>query len=409
MHGVKREILPNLQILLTLFPCVAVLGARQVGKSTLLKQALPNAPYFDLEKQSDYDLIERDPEFFLSENPCPLVIDEAQHLPDLFKALRVRIDQNRKQNGQYLISGSSSPDLLKQASESLAGRIAIIELGTFSWEECQNIPASDFFTMITQENWDALKTLPVKFTHDQLYKFCLLGGYPDPYLNHTNPLYYDIWMSNYFKTYIDRDIRSLFPHLNLQTFQRLIKMLAFSSGQLINVSNLAQSLDISQPTAKNYIDIANGTFFWRTLHSFQSNHAKQLIKMPKGHIRDTGLLTYLLNIRSVDDLKSHPSLGKIWETFIIEQIIKGLSTTLIPFKTYHYRTRNQAEIDLIIEGPFGLIPVEIKVGKRSRHQDLQAIKSFVETYNSPVGLIINLGENATYLAPKILQLPATLL
>lgn len=409
MHDIRRHISHRIQKLLTQFPAVAILGARQVGKSTLLKQLLPHATYIDLEKESQFNRLNEDPEFFLKETTRPVIFDEAQLLPKLFNALRVKIDDNRKENGQFLLSGSSSPTLLKNISESLAGRIAILELGTFSWDECLNTTLSNFFKQLVSGDIESMTQLPYRFTNKELLNVCLYGGYPEPFLQHTDTDYYDTWMSNYFKTYIERDVRSLFPGINNHTFQKMIRMLAFNSGNLLNISNIAQSLDISQPTAKHYIDIAHGTFIWRTLPSFETNKPKQLIKMPKGHIRDTGLLNYLLNISSTDTLKLHPQFGKIWEISVIEHLIKGLTATATDIKFHHFRTRNHAEIDLIIEGRFGLIPIEIKAGSRIHHTNLQCLKQFTQTYNSSVGILINQSEKIEWLSPKILQVPASFL
>ncbi len=306
MTGVKRNLYESIRYMLSHFPCVAIIGARQVGKSTLMRQLLPHASFFDLERESDFARIHRDTEFFLRDNPTPLCIDEAQLCPQLFEAMRVKIDENRKQPGQYLLSGSSSPELLNNISESLAGRVAIVELGTFTIAESalQSVPS--FYSHLQSGDFTGIDKLQNHITKDQLYEALLYGGYPEPFLKRSEKQFYDLWMENYFRTYIDRDIRRLFPQLNMDAYKRFIRMLAFASGDLINISNFAMSLDVSQPTAKSYFDIAEGTFLWRRIPSFQDNQMKSLIKMPKGHLRDTGLIHYLLNINNIEQLKSHP-------------------------------------------------------------------------------------------------------
>jgi predicted AAA+ superfamily ATPase len=388
------------------FPCVAIIGARQVGKSTLMHQIFPDAPFFDLEKESDFSRISHDPEFFLQDNPMPLCIDEAQLCPQLFESMRVKIDENRKQAGQYLISGSSSPELINNISESLAGRVAIIELGSFTTAECVNQGVPEFYAHLQSGDFTQIDKIKSHITKNQVYETLLYGGYPEPFLKRSEKQFYDLWMENYFRTYIDRDIRRLFPKLNMDAYKRFIKMLAFSSGNLINASNFAMSLDVSQPTAKSYFDIAEGTFLWRKIPSFQNNQMKSLIKMPKGHLRDSGLINYLLNINNLDQLKSHPQYGKIWEVFIIEQILKNCDAVMMRRQAYFYRTRGQAEIDLILETPIGLIPIEIKSGINIQERQLQTLKMFIEEHHCPIGIVINNGENVVFLSKKIIQIPA---
>jgi predicted AAA+ superfamily ATPase len=406
MANRKRNIYKSIGYMMDHFPCVAIIGARQVGKSTLMHQLLPGAPFFDLEKESDFARISRDTEFFLQDNPTPLCIDEAQLCPQLFESMRVKIDANRKQAGQYLISGSSSPELMSNISESLAGRVAIVELGSFTTAECANQGVPEFYAHLQSGNFTQIDKIKSNITKQQVYETLLYGGYPEPFLKHAEKQFYNLWMENYFRTYIDRDIRRLFPQLNMDAYKRFIKMLAFSSGDLINISNFAMSLDVSQPTAKSYFEIAAGTFLWRKIPSFQNNQMKSLIKMPKGHLRDSGLINYLLNINNLEQLKSHPQYGKIWEVFIIEQILKNCDALMIRRQAYFYRTRGQAEIDLILETPSGLIPIEIKSGINIQERQLQTLKNFIKEYHCPIGIVINNAENVVFLSENIIQIPA---
>lgn len=409
MSHFDRSYLIGVEKLMTMFPVVSVLGARQVGKSTLLHQLLPGSPYFDLERHADFERISSDPDFFLDSQPTPIVIDAAQLCPGLFQALRVKVDQARQQNGRYLISGSSSPELLKNVSESLAGRVAIMELSPFLLEESWKKKPSDFYQLISTQQFSSLDILETRYTKTQLYTSCLYGGYPDHFLNRENQLFTGQWMENYFQTYIARDIRRLFPGIASQTFRRFVKMMAFASGQIINFSNFARSLDVSQPTVKSYFSIAEGTFLWRMLPSFNINYVKRIVKMPRGHIRDTGLITSLLNIHSIDALVSHPDFGRIWESFIIEQLIQGFKKDLIPINTSYYRTHDGREIDLILEGPFGIIPIEIKAGSTVRSSSLYAIKAFIETHSCPIGIVINQSGEVSMLSARLIQIPASYL
>lgn len=407
MHEIKRTPIHTIRHLLKNFPCVAIIGARQVGKTTFVKQVLPSSPIYDLEKRSDYERIKHDPDFFLSQQKTPIIIDESQVLPELFPAIRVAIDNDRKHNGRYLLTGSSSPVLINKITESLAGRIAIFELGGFSLEEQWEVNLSPLYEHINNRDFSKLEKLNSRFSNDQLFTSCFLGTYPEPFLKYRKDRTgFSIWMENYFQTYIKRDVRGLFPGLNINTYQRFISMLSSSSGQMLNFSEFARSLDVSQPTAKLYFDIAHGTFIWRMLQSYQKNVKKRVTKMPKGQMRDTGLLNYLLSIPSVDAFYSHPLVGRIWETFIIEQIIKGFTNLSIPFHLYYYRTSNKAEIDLVLEGDFGLIPIEIKLGTICSNKNLYALKSFIKDYDAKIGLVINNSSETAWLSKNILQIPA---
>jgi len=407
MHDIKRSAVSAVSYLLKHFPCVVVLGARQVGKTTLLKQVLPNKPFFDLESRTDCERIQRDPEFFLSQQEGPTVIDEAQTLPALFSALRVAIDRHRDKKGLYLLSGSSSPDLLKHITESLAGRAAIFELSGFGLEEAWKLPVNPLYDLLAKKNAGGILALKPRLDNNRILESCLFGSYPEPFLTQrkdTKAFY--LWMENYFTSYIRRDIRNLFPGLNIENYQKFVAMLAGASGQLLNASDFARSLDISQPTVKSYFQIAHGTFVWRLLPSFHKNISKRVIKMPKGHMRDTGLLNHILHIGAAQQLQSHPAYGRIWETFIIEELLKGFGNALLPVAPFFYRTTNNAEIDLILEGDFGLLPIEIKAGSLTASRNLIALEQFIHEQKLPFGLVINNSLQPAWLTPKILQIPA---
>lgn len=409
MHTKYRDIQSQILRLLENFPAVVVLGARQAGKSTLLKALLPKAHYFDLERSSDYQRISDDPELVFKElrpeKPgCAVIFDEAQLVPSLFNALRVEIDQHRDQNGRFLLSGSSSPQLLNHVTETLAGRCAIVELGTFSWNEGVGKTASEFYTSLS--SLATLKDLPVLHNQSELLSYCIAGGYPEPFIRRDNDFFYEQWMNSYIQSYIDRDIRRLFPTLNFDAYRRFVKMLCFASGEIINLSNFSRSLGVSQPTVKKYVEIMEGTFMWRVLKSYEKNQGKSIVKMSRGHIRDTGLLCYLLNIHKIDDLKSHPNYGRIWESFVTEQILKGLQNHLITHQYYYYRTRSQAEIDLIIEGRFGTIPIEIKASYSTPKKQLRTLNEFVISNNCPFGVLVNNGDDIFMLSDNIIQIPA---
>jgi len=406
MSYVNRSITPSIHYLLNNFPAVAVLGARQVGKSTLLRHIFPQAVFFDLEHDADFQRINDDPALLLQEVNRPVVFDEAQLSPGLFRALRVAIDQNRQKTGQFLLSGSSSPVLLQQISETLAGRIAIVELDPFSWHEIMGDNTQDNFFVSALKTPEKLMQLKPRISKRELLNLCLYGGYPEPVLKREDKKFFRLWMENYLKTYVERDIRTLFPQLNINAYKRFVQMLAFASGDLINASKFARSLDVSQPTIKHYLEIIEGTFLWRRIPSYQKNTRKRLVKMPKGHLRDTGIINYFLRLHNENDMKAHPQFGQIWEVFISEQIIRHFKNNLESIEYYYYRTQNQAEVDLVLETAFGLIPIEIKSGSVTSKRQIRSLEQFIAEHNCQYGLVINNGDEIYKLSDKVYQLPA---
>jgi predicted AAA+ superfamily ATPase len=409
MSAINRDIALSVEYLLEHFPAVLVLGARQIGKTTLLTQLRPNAPFFDLESPSDLEKIEDDPEFLLAQYTDTVVIDEAQSLPSLFPVLRVLIDKRRSRTGQFLLSGSSSPLLIENITETLAGRVAIVELGGFSLQESWQLTDSPFYSWVRGGSYNALPDFVPRTSQDQLWQSCIYGQYPEPFLKRKETRFHTLWMENYFATYVRRDISTLFSGLNLNAYQRFIRMLAHSTGTIINASEFARSLSVSQPTVRSYLDIIAGTFLWRNLESYQKNIQRRVSKMPKGHLKDSGLLCHLLGIRDTETLLSHPGVGRIWEGFIIEELIKEFEARLIKVSTYYYRTHNQAEIDLILEGEFGTLPIEIKLGRKTDRRQIATLKAFISEQKLPLGLVINNAEHIEWLAPKVVQIPATFL
>jgi predicted AAA+ superfamily ATPase len=404
MPGLERSDYSSIKKLLKSFPCVAIIGARQSGKSFLLKQIFPSSKIYDFEDEDDLNLVASSPKTFIESSKCPLIIDEVQLYPDIFRALRVSIDKHRETNGRFLITGSSSPELLKNISESLAGRVVIIELNNLTLKEAYQNNKPGIIDKIS--DIQELKKLKRKYSQADLDELIFYGQYPEPFLKRKKQGFQKLWMKNYFKTYIERDIRGLFPHLRLESFKKFIKMLAFASGNPVNLSDLSKSLDVSQPTVKNYIEIAEGTFLWRSLKPYESNINKRIVRTPKGYLRDTGLINFSLGIHSIEELKSHPKYGVIWEIFIIEEIIKGLQSKLSNDEFHYLRTKNKAEIDLIIEGESGLIPIEVKAGTSTDPRKLAALKNFVVDTKAAFGILINNSDELRMISPEIMQVPA---
>jgi predicted AAA+ superfamily ATPase len=403
-----RNIAHKIAALLEMFPVVAIIGVRQSGKTMLARTVCPDWLYIDLEKTSAFQRVELDTEFFLSENSEHVIFDEAQLMPKLFELLRSSIDEQREKKGRFLLTGSSSFSLLNEISETLAGRIAIVELGTFKANELANQPMNTFYSLLQNElSPQYLKSLKAPSINlEDIKKAWYLGGYPEPALKN-NKTFYLHWMENYEDTYIYRDIARQYPKLNKISYQRFISMLSKLSGTILNKSEIARALDVNEGSIREYLTLAEGTFLWRALPSYEKSSLKGTVKMPKGHIRDSGLLHSLLGITEAEKLYGDPIVGRSFEGFIIEEIIKGLNATMLTHWTpYYYRTRGGAEIDLILEGPFGCLPIEIKYGINITKRQLRSLEQFVIDQKLPFGLLVNQSNEARWLTRYVFQLPA---
>lgn len=401
----KRHAFPLLQELLGLFPCVALLGVRQCGKTTLLRELPPDWRRFDMEKLADHEAIARDPDLFLRLNPNHVAIDESQLLPTLFPALRMAIDNDRESRGRFVITGSSSPELLSAISESLAGRVAIIDMGPFSLAEAYELPPSPVLAMVAgRAAANDLANVPARLSLGQVTDYWLHGGYPEPWIKNSQR-FRKLWLQNYLQTYLDRDLPRLFPGLDRQKFRLFVQMLAQLSGSIINYSDVARALGVSQPTARDYFHIAHGSFVWRHLPAYEKNAAKRVVKHPKGYLRDSGLLHFLLHLQDRDDLMAHPRMGASWEGMVIENLVRGLAAAGVDFNAFHYRSGGGAEIDLVLEGEFGLLPVEIKHTQHVDARSLRALRDFVAERGCRYGIVINNDERPRLLDDKLIGIP----
>ncbi len=372
---VTRELyLSQIQQALDWSRAVALVGPRQCGKTTLARHFVPlDSPnYFDLEDAADLARLDN-PAFALKNLEGIVVIDEIQRRPDLFPSLRVIID-HPENKAKFLILGSASPELLRQSSETLAGRIATIELSGFALAECANLD---------------------KNTLDNLWP---RGGFPLSLLADSDEQSF-FWRKNFSKDFIERDLGLLGFQIPPQSMGRFWQMLAHYHGQNLNASELAKSLDVSSPTIKRYLDILEGAFMIRQLQPWFENIKKRQIKSPKIYYRDSGLLHTQLGLSYKHDILSHPKLGASWEGFVIEQIIQYLQ----PDEQYFWSTQSEAELDLLIIKDGKKIGFECKFTESPK-----ATKSMHKAMNI-LGLesltIIYSGEKTYPLADNITAMP----
>ena len=335
-----RNLYDTAKTRLSKYPVVAVLGARQSGKSTLAKQLIRerDALYLDLESLADLNKLE-DPELFFAINKDRLIcLDEIQRRPELFPVLRSIVDQNGRK-GQVLILGSASQDLIRQSSESLAGRISYLELTPFYYPE----------------------VAPFAEQQEVLRQLWLRGGFPLSYLAETERDSFQ-WRTDFVRTFLERDIPQLGFNIPATTIQRLWRMCAHNQGQLLNSSQLGESLGLRHTKVRSYIDLLAQTFVIRVLEPYHANVKKRLVKSPKVYLRDSGLLQNLLGLESMNDLLGHPVYGASWEGFVIENVLAALPD----WSAFFYRTSHGAEMDLILEKGNRRIGIECKASSAPR-------------------------------------------
>lgn len=373
---ITRDITAAIGQSLKTYPVVGIIGPRQTGKTTLAKRLQTGSSkkivYLDLELPSDVNKLQS-PELYLEQfEDALVVIDEIQRMPALFPLLRALVDRKRT-SSRFLVLGSSSPELIRQASESLAGRIQYHELTPFTIHETG---------------------------HKDTLKLWVRGGFPLSFLSADDRESFS-WRESFIKTYLEMDIPQLGIRIPAQQLRRFWMMLAHSHGQLWNASRIAGSLGISAPTARHYLDILEDTFIVRQLMPYHANIKKRLVKSPKIYIRDSGMLHALLMTGRLDDLQGHPAAGSSWEGFVIEQIFAAMPKG---WQGYFYRTSAGAELDLLLfdSGNRG-IGIEIKYSSTP-----QVGKGFWSAFNDmscKKGFIVYPGDESYPLTKNVFVLP----
>jgi predicted AAA+ superfamily ATPase len=324
MHmWIERDIEPRLRRSARTRPVVVLTGARQAGKTSTLLRLFPHHGFVSLDLPTEAEQAEKEPQNFIRRHPSPMIVDEVQYAPGLFRHLKVSVDAHRTRNGQYLLTGSQKFTLMKSVSESLAGRADIVELETLSIAEIRAaLPQTGLETAIVR------------------------GGFPELYAN--PDIDHVAFYNSYLATYLERDVRSLANVGNLRDFERFLRACALRSANLLNKADLARDVGISPSTANQWLATLEASGQVVLLEPWFSNRTKSIVKSPKLYLADTGLLCALLNIRSEDALRQSPAAGAVWETFVFAQVRGRERRAGRSGSLFFWRDRTR-EVDFVVD------------------------------------------------------------
>ncbi len=398
---INRHIQETLKTLLQQFPAVLVTGARQVGKSTLLQKIAPDYQYVTFDDPLLLEQVRNEPRLFFLNYDKKVILDEVQYAPELFRLLKIQID-TKKENGLFLLSGSQAFELMQNVSESLAGRIAILQLKGLSLREIHDV---DFYQPFVP-NEDYLTTRESKLIpYENIWQTIHKGDMPRLYEQETN---WEIYYASYISTYIERDVKQLVNIKDSGVFARFMVSVSARSGELVNYSNISQEVGVSIDTIKRWISILETAGIVYLLQPYSNNHLKRAVKTPKIYFLDTGLMAYLTKWLTPETIQYGAKNGQFFETFVISQIIKSFTNKGIKPPLYFYRDTNQKEIDVLIEYKQTLYPIEIKTTanpnkKMARH--FSVLDNLPNNTILGTGFIINQYPNKLFLSENLIALP----
>ncbi len=361
----------------TQYPVVAVTGPRQSGKTTLCRKLFPDYIYANLENPETRQFAIEDPNGFLGQFNKPVILDEVQRVPDLFSYIMTLVDEHKRM-GEFILSGSQNFHLQHAISQSLAGRCSTLKLLPLSFRELKQKPNHDIFKI--GEEIPDVPDMPGN-PFEQVFR----GGYPPIYDRGIKPTN---WYAQYTQSYLERDVRQLINVGDLETFGRFLRLAAGRSGQILNLDSLASDVGVSPVTVKRWISLLSASYIVFLLKPHSRNFNKRLIKKPKLYFYDTGLLCYLLGIRSRENLELHSQRGAIFETYIISELCKSCFNAGVEPPMYYWRDSQGNEVDLIIEDGENLYPIEIKSGQTVTGSMMSGLDYWCKLDGTDSGMLI---------------------
>ena len=365
---INRTLEKHIKQLSNQFKVILVTGARQVGKSTLLKHCDSKRNYVTLDDYRAREMALNDPELFLQRYKAPLIIDEIQYAPSILSYIKIAVDNSDKK-GQYWLTGSQQFHMMKNVTESLAGRVAIVDLKGLSLKELDDLEQVPFIP--TADNIESMRKSSKYHDLTDIYEKIWRGSYPE--VNTNTDTDWETFYKSYLRTYIERDIKDLNAVKNEMDFIKFLKVLAARTGQMLDYTDISKEVGVSSPTIKSWVSILVSSNIVYLLQPYFSNINKRIVKTPKIYFMDTGLCSYLTNWDNSQVLESGAMSGAIFETYVVSEIIKSYAHNIKEPNIYYYRDKDKREIDVIIERNGKLYPIEIK---KPSNPDKPAIKNF---------------------------------
>ncbi len=366
-------------------PVVAVTGPRQSGKTTLCRSTFPDNEYCSLEDPDQRGYAEEDPRGFLGQFKDAVILDEAQRVPELFSFLQAAVDQDPAP-GRFILSGSQNFLLMRSISQSLAGRVSLLQLYPFTLSELESRDPLDI------QRLDEPDERPRRTNRD-LLNVLHTGSYPRI---HDRGLPAQEWLLDYIRTYLERDLRELSAVADLSLFTAFLRLLAAQSARTMNLSTISRELGVSQPTARRWLSLLETSYIAFRLPPHHRNFRKQIIRRPKIYLTDSGLLCALLGIRDAEDLHRHPSRGAIFETWVVTELLKNWAHKAdpLPFPLFYWRDRQGHELDLLIDLGQRMIAGEIKAGFTMQERWMNGLKWWWKQAEEPNAgrLLIHAGD-----------------
>ena len=407
----RRRLISNrLERLTRYFPVTVVSGARQVGKTTLLKYLFFQHDYVVFDASIDIEGARRDPDLFLRNHPAPLILDEIQYAPELVSAIKRAVDRSPDTAGQFVLTGSQQWQVLKALAESLAGRAAFLDLQSFSLQELSDCTSGWISEWLDNPDqffeWSRTAALSRLELKSWLWKGSMPGAQtlPDDLVN-------DFW-SGYHRTYVERDARLIGEVQDWHEFGRFIGLMTALTGQEINYSQLGREIGITPQTSRRWLQILEATYQWHSLPAFSGNAVKRVSSRPKGHLSDTGLACYHARLSGSKMLASHPLFCALFETAMVQEIRKQVAAQGLSVSWHHWRSAGGAEVDLLLEKDDTIYPFEFKLTTNPSRRDGSGITAFKAAYpNRKIakGAVICAVEQPRWISDEVLAIPWNLL